>query len=227
MKSQFDRKEHQTVAIRWDLFYHLSLMARRGMFDIFMEFIKPSEKDRVLDVGVSPEQEHPSINFFEDIYPWPNRITATSISDCSYLEKKYPGLTFVRTDGQSLPFRDREYDIVFCSAVLEHVGSRDKQKQFVSELCRVARNVFVTTPNRWHPMDFHTRLPFLHWLPVAMHRKCLRTIGFTEWADEENLNLLDMRALNNVFSDSRMNYRRYKLFGWRSNLIAWKNETQS
>jgi hypothetical protein len=76
-------------------------------------------------------------------------------------------------------------------------------------------------------MDFHTRLPFLHWLPVAIHRKCLRSIGFTEWADEENLNLLDMRALNNVFSDFRMNYRWYKLFGWTSNLIAWKNETQS
>jgi hypothetical protein len=227
MKSSFDRKVHQTVAIRWDLFYRLSHRARREMFDIFMECIKPSEKDRVLDVGVSPEQEHPSINFFEEIYPWPDRITATSISDCSYLEKKYPGLTFVQTDGESLPFRDLEYDIVFCHAVLEHVGSRDKQKQFVSELCRVARKVFVTTPNRWHPMDFHTRLPLLHWLPSTMYRKCLSTIGFTEWADQENLNLLDMRALHEVFSDAQMNFRHYKLFGLKSNLIAWKNENKS
>ena len=35
----------------------------------------------------------------------------------------------------------------------------------MGELCRVANRVFVTTPNRLFPVDPHTLLPFVHWLP--------------------------------------------------------------
>ncbi len=36
---------------------------------------------------------------------------------------------------------------------------------------RVGRRVFVTTPNRRFPVEVHTRLPFVHWLPKpAAHR---------------------------------------------------------
>jgi hypothetical protein len=45
------------------------------------------------------------------------------------------------------------------------VGRRAEQVAFVQELCRVADRVFVTTPNRWFPVEVHTLLPLVHWLP--------------------------------------------------------------
>jgi hypothetical protein len=36
-----------------------------------------------------------------------------------------------------------------------------------------ARGVFVTTPNRWFPVEFHTMLALIHWLPILLHRKML------------------------------------------------------
>ena len=52
-------------------------------------------------------------------------------------------------------------------------GGRDGQRQFVAELCRVAQRVFVTTPNRWFPLDPHTLLPFVHWLPEGRRPRVL------------------------------------------------------
>ena len=52
------------------------------------------------------------------------------------------------------------------------------------ELCRVARRVFVTTPNRWFPLDPHTLLPFAHWLPPRPARdRLLPARGFDDVLD--------------------------------------------
>ncbi len=68
----------------------------------------------------------------------------------------------VRADGRELPFADGAFDLGFSNAVVEHVaGGREGQRRFVHELCRVAQRVFVTTPNRWFPLEVHTLLPFV------------------------------------------------------------------
>jgi len=64
-----------------------------------------------------------------------------------------------------LPFADDEFDLAFSNATIEHAGTRAAQAEFVRELVRVARRSFVVTPNRWFPVELHTRLPFVHWLP--------------------------------------------------------------
>ena len=82
------------------------------------------------------------------------------------------------------------FDVVHSSAVLEHVGSSENQKQFIAELVRVAkRAVFLTTPNRWFPVEFHSVLPLVHWLPKPWFRSLLSRTSYRFFALEENLNL--------------------------------------
>ena len=89
--------------------------------------------------------------------------------DGSHLEERYPGLSYKQVQpGDPLPFRDAEFDVVFSNAVLEHVGSRSAQAAFVRELCRVGKAFFITTPNRWFPIEHHTGLPMLHYLPAPV-----------------------------------------------------------
>ena len=124
-------------------------------------------------------------------YPHKSRITAAGIDDARFLERLHPGLRFIQADGRDLPFADGAFDYVHSSAVLEHVGSREKQSRFLGELWRVARKgVFVTTPNRWFPVEFHTVLPLAHWLPPAAFRALLRRTGRGFFAEESNLNLM-------------------------------------
>jgi hypothetical protein len=70
--------------------------------------------------------------------------------------------------------------------VIEHVGGEEQQKAFVREAVRVAGRVFVTTPNRWFPLEVHTRLPLVHWLPeLAAHRAY--DVARKSWAKENRL----------------------------------------
>jgi len=71
----------------------------------------------------------------------------------------------VQADGLCLPFRDSAFDLVFSNAVIEHVGTRAEQDQFVQEHKRVGRTWVITTPNRWFPVESHTRTLLMHYSP--------------------------------------------------------------
>ena len=202
---------------------HFALRARRRMIAMFHQALAPRPQDKVLDLGVTPDTSLPESNLFEAIYPWRQRLTAASIEDAAHLERVYPGVRFARIDASGgLPFRDDEFDVLFCSAVLEHVGERAAQARFVREAVRIAKRFFFTTPNRWYPVDFHTFLPIAHWLPQPVHQGVLRALGHEFLARTENLNLLDERALRGLFAGQpvELEVRRLRLFGVTSNLVA-------
>ena len=139
------------------------------------------------------------------------------------LKEVYPGLRFVQADARDLPFEDSSYDFVHSSAVIEHVGSHDKQIACLSELWRVARRgIFVTTPNRWFPIEVHTVLPLIHWLPPEAFRSILRGLGRDFFADEANLNLMSGASLADAARAAGIaNFRveTVSLLGWPSNLL--------
>jgi hypothetical protein len=169
---------------------------RRKMYEAFLAATGVAPGDTVLDVGATSDRSYDHSNYLEAWYPQKARLTAVGIDDAAFIETAYPGVRFVRADGHRLPFADASFDVVHSSAVLEHAGGGPDQELFLAELWRVARKaVFVTTPNRWFPVEFHTVLPLLHWLPVGLHRRILAAIGHDFFAREENLNLLTPRRL--------------------------------
>jgi hypothetical protein len=203
---------------------------RRRMFDIFLTATGIQDQDTVLDVGVTSDQSYNHSNYFEQWYPHKDRITASGVDDASFLEQMYPGLRFVRADGRSLPFANQEFDYVHSSAVLEHVGSREKQASFLREAWRVARKgIFVTTPNRWFPVEFHTLLPFAHWLPPTTFRRLCSMKGLNFFASEDNLNLVSAPELKRLAAVAELeNYKvsSVSLAGWPSNLLLSARRTR-
>lgn len=193
------------------------------MFREFMDRLQPSPDETVLDIGVTSDQSYASSNYFELLYPYKDRITATGIDDARFLERLYPGVKFTFADALSLPFEDDSFDLVHSSAVLEHVGSFANQAKMVSETLRVARRgVYLTTPNRWFPIEFHTQVPLLHWLPKSLCRTAYRRMGLGFFADEANLNLMDTQELARIGAlhpDWSFAFAPAYLWGWKSNLV--------
>jgi ubiquinone/menaquinone biosynthesis C-methylase UbiE len=74
-------------------------------------------------------------------------------------------------DACDLPWADKYFDLVYSNAVIEHVGSFEIQKKVASEIMRVGKSWFVSTPNRWYPFEFHMRRPFVTWLPGDLYLK--------------------------------------------------------
>lgn len=194
------------------------------MFRLFLEMLAPSPAASILDVGVSSDTVYQGTNYFEAWWPRKEGIVALGFEDAAFLERIYPGLRFLRGDARSLPFRDGAFDYVHSSAVIEHAGSEGDQTRLISESLRVAsRAVFLTTPNRWFPVELHTTLPLLHWLPKAWHRRLLRRLGRADHAEEANLNLLgaaDVRKLSLAAGARSIRILGVRTWGWPSNLVA-------
>jgi SAM-dependent methyltransferase len=199
----------------------LSWYARQKMFDLLMALANPSGDTTVLDVGVTSDRRE-DCNFFEKLYPYPHKITAVGMEDAAFLEEEYPGLKYVRSDGSSLPFPDKSFDLVVSFAVIEHVGNRTQQKAFIRELCRVGKTCCITTPNRWYPVEFHTAVPVIHWFPPSWFRALLRLLGKNFFAQEENLNLLSEKdVLKMLPADAQVSTRHFRLLGLISNLLFY------
>lgn len=196
---------------------------RRQMFERFRTALTPAADAEVLDVGVTNDRLHDHSNYFEAWYPHKARITASGLEDASFLEEYYPGVRFVQGNGLDLPFQDASYDFVHSSAVIEHVGSFQNQVTFLRELWRVARRgIFATTPNRWFPIEVHTVLPLIHYLPPETFRAILRAMGRNFFAREENLNLMSRRTFAAAAKAAGIRDFRVEtvsFFGWPSNLL--------
>jgi SAM-dependent methyltransferase len=196
---------------------------RRKMFDRFLRDTGVTAGETVLDVGVTSDRTYQASNYLEHWYAHKKMVTAVGIDDASFLCGQFPGMRFVRADGVHLPFRDQAFDIVHSSAVIEHVGSFTRQCAFVGECSRVARrSVFITTPNRWFPVEFHTVLPLVHWLPKPTFRSLMRRTGRGFFAEESNLNLMTAPELRRAGAGSegfeyKVSY--VSLIGLRSNLL--------
>jgi ubiquinone/menaquinone biosynthesis C-methylase UbiE len=122
-----------------------------------------------------------------------------------------------------LPFPDGFFDIVYCSSVIEHVTvpkdimwklrsgrkfhdeSRRRQKAFADEIRRVGKCYFVQTPYKHFPIESHTWLPFVAWLPRWLFIPTLRfTNLFWVKASIPDFYLLDKRELSQLFEGARI-----------------------
>ena len=169
----------------------ISLRSRRRKFALFMETMAPTAATTVLDLGADDaafgaQGGCSTLNFFEQLYPWPAQITALGVTPGERFRASYPEVPYVQGDALALPFPDGAFDVVFSNAVIEHVGGEEEQRRFVAEALRVGRRAFITTPNRWFPVEVHTRLPLVHWLPEAVSHRAYDLVG-KPWAKQNRL----------------------------------------
>jgi hypothetical protein len=157
---------------------------RRKLFDAFMLFRQGGADDTMLDVG--PRSMAASPDTWSEATG--SLVTSTPLDPA-------------QCDAR-LPWPDASFDWVFCGEVIEHAGSRERQQVLTAECYRVARKgVFITTPNRRHPFEFNTGLPFVHWLPPARWRRLLGWSGHLHRAPFALLDAEQLYALAATLPD--------------------------
>lgn len=206
----------------WRLTREVTIQSRRQKFELFHTMLKPKSSATILDVGasgaVSGERAE---NFLEEWYAHPENITALVMGDVVAFSKHYPKIRVQTGSGLNLPFVDKSFEIVFSNAVIEHVGDRTAQEQFVRECLRVGKRVFLTTPARGFPIESHTMIPFVHWLLEPLRNRIYRALGRKNEGTAGYLNLLTARSLRSLFpQDTGVKIIRQRLYGLTSVLIA-------
>jgi hypothetical protein len=113
-------------------------------------------------------------------------------------------------------------DLVISNATIEHVGGQLKQKKMVENIIKLTKKIFIiTTPNRFYPIELHTKIPLLHWFPKPIYRKILKIIGLSFYSNEENLNLVGVSELKEMLNNQKITYeiKFLKLMFFKSNII--------
>lgn len=175
----------------------LLIEARDRIYDDFVLEMQPRGTDSIVDVGVS-DVINDGANVLERKYQYPERITACGLGEATAFREAFPRCVYTRiVPNDPLPFADRTFDIATANAVLEHVGTFDRQRFFVQELCRVSRRVFISVPHRYFPIEHHTSIPLLHYNDATFKLAC-KLSGSSEWCDEVNLVLMTRKRLGRL-----------------------------
>jgi hypothetical protein len=156
------------LLINSPLAWRLSQWNRLRKVQCFQRLLHEKHARTVLDVGAGMEWNG-ARNTLHGLFSSGklpiDRLVATGLEELTPLSEKYRGIEFVQGNGLSLPFADKSFDMAYSNAVIEHVLGENARRQLISEMLRVAWSCFVTTPNLYFPIEVHSRLPFLHWLP--------------------------------------------------------------
>lgn len=160
------------------------------------------ESSTVLDVGVSSNEYNDTINIFHRRFRLnPSQYTGLGTQPMNELQEKYADKKFVQYEGGIFPFADNQFDWVFSNAVIEHVGTREQQLEFLQEMHRVGKRVYFTTPNKFFPVDAHTNVFFRHWFDNHFYNWCKK--NNPHWTRENILllskkNILSLLAKANI-----------------------------
>jgi hypothetical protein len=212
----FDEQYFQVVK-PGSLAERLLRTARHNIYKDFIRHCRPDSTMTILDVGVSDVVNDAS-NFLEQNHTQPGQITAAGIGSGRGVAEAYGLAGFVQIEPNApLPFEDKQFDIATSNAVIEHVGSREKQHAFYAELSRVAKQVFLTAPNRYFPVEHHTAIPLMHYWRPTFSLAC-KTLGKDEWLDPENLILTGIDDLRRLNPAGRVGYTGLALGPFSSNM---------
>ena len=199
---------------------------RIEMLKILEENIEKTTLLSMLDIGTVDDDSLESSNFF--LKNFKNISVKKSISNQTINNQNFNMCLnkSITSDFSSEEVKNFKSDLVVSSATIEHVGNYSNQKKMLNNIISFAdKFFFITTPNRFFPIDFHTKIPFIHMLPKKIHRLILSIIGLREYAKEENLNLMSKKNIKHLINDLKKNdfnisTFEIKLFGITSNLIV-------
>jgi hypothetical protein len=150
-------------------------------FELFLCLIKPAVDDVLIDVGGYP--------WYWTSYPqYVKRIDTLNIHQVKWnnISEPHHHIRTLIGDGCSLEMSNQSYDIGFSNSVIEHVGSWERQKQFASEIRRVAKALWVQTPAFECPIEPHYLTPFIHYLSHPIQKKILRWCTIWGWIAHPN-----------------------------------------
>ena len=198
---------------------------RLEMFNLLKKKINIFKLKDLLDIGTTNDSDLKSSNIFcnmLEVVPIHKSISDQIIKNKRFKICSNKSITSNFTKKEIIQLKS---DLVISSATIEHVGSFKNQIKKINNMIKLSKKyIVITTPNRFFPIEVHTKLPLLHWLPKKIFRKILLLLGMSYFANEKNLNLLDKTDLHKILANfsKKINYKIYniKFLGFVSNFFV-------
>lgn len=194
---------------------------RERKYQLFCSYFKTNENSKILDVGASEREYRATSNLLEKRYLYPENITVLGVDNYNEFNNRYPAVKTVKYAGGLFPFKDNTFEICWCNAVIEHVGSRSSQELFIKEIKRVSKRAFITTPNKYFFYEPHTKVVLLHYLPRDLFNSLLKITRNSYPGNLIHLlGIKDMEKLLLANSISDYKIIKNKLFGFTLDFVV-------
>ena len=158
-----DNSQKIYVTKHFSFFEKILLNKRKEILNVLKNFLNNLEINDILDIGSTEDKINTSSNFI--IKNLGNYKTYKSISDQKiisnfFLKKLQKSIT---DDFSENEIKDFKSDITISNATIEHVGSFENQVKMCKNIINLTKKYFIIiTPNRFHPLEFHTKIPLIH-----------------------------------------------------------------
>jgi len=206
----------------YNFFDKIVFKKRLEISNIINNIIKDLQIHDALDIGTTSDDKNASSNIVIKNIKNINKFKCISdqIVYSDFFNKKLKkSITEEFSEKELYEFSS---DLVISSATIEHVGNTLNQEKMIKNIIKLTKKIFIiTTPNKFYPIELHTKIPFIHWLPKSIYRRILKFLGLSFYADENNLNLLTVNELKKMLDDKKITYeiKFIKLFLLKSNII--------
>ncbi|MDR1583163.1 MAG: class I SAM-dependent methyltransferase [Prevotellaceae bacterium] len=155
---------------------------------------------------------------------------------------KRKGYKTVVMDGSSqFPFSDKEFDIIFCNSVIEHVtvpkneiwmfGNKFRKKalksqtSFANEIIRCSKQYFVQTPHKYFPIEAHTQFPFVGYFNRSVQICAIKILNlFWFKKTSPDWHLLTKRKMELLFRNGGGDVLINRKFCFPKEIIAIKHD---
>lgn len=218
-----------------------SAEARKKRAEIFKKYFSINEETKILDLG--SENGTNIFTILQGSNYKPQNIYIADI-DANAVEEGIRLYGFnavlINEDGK-IPFDDNFFDIVYSSSVIEHVtvsksevwnlkngkefkkAAFERQKEFAGEIIRLGKQYFVQTPSKTFPVESHTWLPAVGYLPRELFVPFLK-ISNHLWVKKSapDFNLLGKTEMKKLFPGAEIVLE--KKFGMIKSIMAVKSD---
>ncbi len=141
-------------------------------------------EDMVLDIGSGSGAIASALGAHATVHAT-DRVDQRTVRD---------GYRFVLSE-ERLPFPAAVFDVVISNHVIEHVSNPARHLEEIRRVMKPTGICYLATPNRWWPMEVHSQVALLHWLPAALfNRIALRTGHLAEAVQLQSLPTLRQLA---------------------------------
>jgi hypothetical protein len=223
----------KTYAVSGSFFMFIDSIAKKKRIEMVRAVTDPNfalklnmeEISTILDVGTTSDERLQSSNIILRTLAADKEVTV--LSDQSPEGLKMIGFNFsnwIIGDITQPIFFEKTFELVICSATLEHVGNFSSKIQAIENLISLSEGyILITIPNRWYPVELHSKIPLVHWLPNSIWRAIYRKMGQEELSQLQNLDFISrkqiLRVIKSYSPKSKVRVAKIRTFGFISNYV--------
>ena len=197
------------------------VLARKRRYEEICQLVGLNPTDKILNVGCGEGLSFEAFNK-------KNKIIGL---DTFARKKIFQGnFSYLQGDASDMSvFKDRQFDLVICIGVLEHIFPFNKLKRAVNEIQRVGKSYVIIIPHFYTPLEPHYQLPFWQLYPESLKSFLIKhfSIGYIKKNSQgefEKLNYFKKEKWHSLFPGSSIVSHNHILGGVIKNYIIYKKK---